>query len=170
MKAFANCTLTVNHDDVGADLARKHATKTQEALKCIDDEATVEASKCCGTRGGTADEQNYAAADRNYIRISTYIQHKYPMNHSVSTCCNHPKWCKIFCPSISTHPNICFPLSAFSRASPVSGEANARSLPGCELPVSRSRWCHMSYIMQRQAHLLLQILGHKLIRMALQGL
>ena len=50
--------LHVNHDDVGADLAKKNATKTQEALKCIDDEATVEASKCCGTRCGTFDEQN----------------------------------------------------------------------------------------------------------------
>lgn len=59
------------------------------------------------------------------------------------------------------------PLSAFNQASPVSGEANARSLPGCELPVSGfGVTCHM----QRQAHLLLQILGHKLIRMALQGL
>lgn len=56
-------------------------------------------------------------------------------NHSVSTSCNHPNWCKIFCPSIFADPNLFSPLSAFNQASPVSGEANARSLPGCELPV-----------------------------------
>lgn len=50
-------------------IAKKHATKTQQALKC-DDEDTVEASKCCGTRGGRLMNKIPAAAEIIKVHIS----------------------------------------------------------------------------------------------------